>query len=357
MSKLSHSCGGCMPHPEFKLLLDDSEELPEPGAVEEKEEAGEHATHAFFGRIVTMDPARPEAEAVASRHSRIIRVGTRAEVEAHCGRLTKQVELGTGVMYPGFVEPHMHIWSTAINYRWLDCSRLENKSVDEVLARIEQAARAAKPGEWVTGKLFDPALFPGLPELTVKELDPIAPDNPVFIFNTSQHFGYVNSRALELTGYTDSTPDPAGGFLKRDADGHLTGVLGEIQAMAPCLAKMSKLKIAGTLMENIESITRDAARVGVTSMREALTGSLLADKEILLLRVMKGMGRLHTRLSLALADIKAEAGRARRTSSRGTGTTCWRCGPGRWWGTGPTRGGPAISRSLISIPTSAGAWT
>jgi hypothetical protein len=301
----SHGC--CSPHPALKLLVDDSGDLPEPGQVEEEREDGEHATRAFFGRVVTMDPSSPEAEAIAVRRKKIVCVGTRAEVEGHCGRLTKKEELGAKVMYPGFVEPHMHIWSTAINYKWLDCGRTANESVDEVLARIKQAAEATKRGEWVTGKLFDPALFPGLPELTVKELDPVAPDNPVFIFNASQHFGYVNSRALELVGYDDSTPDPAGGFLQRDAQGHLTGVLGEIQAMTPCLLKMSKLKIAEGLMDNIESITRDAARVGVTSMREALTGTMMGEKEILLLRVMKGLGKLHTRLNLALADIKAEA--------------------------------------------------
>jgi len=103
-------------------------------------------------------------------------------------------------------------------------------------------------------------------------------------------------------------------------------VLGEIAAMIPCLKKMPKLKIAADLIENISAITSDAARVGVTTMREALTGALLGEKEILLLRFMKDMGRLETRINLALADNKADVweksshvrpGRARPVVSRG----------------------------------------
>ena len=319
MPPASHTHGCCVPHKELALLVDSSGELPEAGPAAEKTEEKGPATHAFFGRIITMNESMPEAEAIAVRHRKILAVGSREDVEGRCGHRTKRVELGSNVMYPGFVEPHMHIWSTALIYRWLDCSPFDNRTVDDVISKIEKGVEDARPGEWVTGKLYDPSLFPGNPDLTIKELDPIAPDNPVSILNASMHFAYVNSKALELVGYTDTTPDPPGGTIYRDGRGRPTGVLGEISAIAPCLKKMPKLKIAAGLLENISAITRDAARVGVTCMREALTGSFLGEKEILLLKFMKDTGRLQTRISVAVSDNGADIWEKSRHVAPGRG--------------------------------------
>ena len=232
----------------------------------------------------------------------------------------------------------MHIWSTAIIYNWLDCSPFENESVDAVLSRLRRGAEDARPGEWVTGKLSDPSLIPGNIELTVRELDPVAPDNPVAVMNASQHFAYMNSRALELAGYTDETPDPVGGTIYRDGEGHLTGVLGEPAAMIPVLKKMKKVRIAVEIPRNITAITRDAARVGVTCMREALTGSLLGEKEILLLRAMKSLGRLDTRISVAVSDNKAEVWEKSKHVSPGKGDDLLRIGAWKVVGDGSNQG-------------------
>lgn len=338
MSPAGRSRDCCQPPGELELLIDGTGELPQADPASERPEESGHATRAFFGRIVTMSDSTPEAEAIAVRGRKIVAIGTRAEVESYCGPRTKRVKLGSNVMYPGFVEPHMHIWSTAIIYNWLDCSPFENESVDAVLSRLRRGAEDARPGEWVTGKLSDPSLIPGNIELTVRELDPVAPDNPVAVMNASQHFAYMNSRALELAGYTDETPDPVGGTIYRDGEGHLTGVLGEPAAMIPVLKKMKKVRIAVEIPRNITAITRDAARVGVTCMREALTGSLLGEKEILLLRAMKSLGRLDTRISVAVSDNKAEVWEKSKHVSPGKGDDLLRIGAWKVVGDGSNQG-------------------
>ena len=73
----------------------------------------------------------------------------------------------------------------------------------------------------MTGKLFDPSLYPGEPVLTAAILDRIAPQNPVLVANASMHFLYVNSKALALAHITAQTPDPPGGSYYR-AGGVLT---------------------------------------------------------------------------------------------------------------------------------------
>src|SRR5439155_168647 len=105
----------------------------------------------------------------------------------------------------------MHLWSTVVLDAWTDCSPFINPTFDSVVELIRDVAAKAPTGAWVSGKLFDPSLYPGEPALTSEILDRIAPDNPVIIANASQHFLYVNSKALGAAGINDQTPDPQGG--------------------------------------------------------------------------------------------------------------------------------------------------
>lgn len=265
-----------------------------------------HADHIFYGNIITMDENNPSAEAVAIKHGKIIGVGSKQDIEHLKGPLTKEIPLGNDVMYPGLIEPHMHIWATAVFYRFIDCSPITYKSLDEIFNNIKQNVEKSKKGEPIFGQLFDPSLLPGYPDITKEQLDKISLDNPLFIMNASMHIAYVNSKSLELAGITDSTPDPSGGHYQKDADGHLTGVLLEPATFIPVLRKLQhvNLKYIKDLVQNIESITKDASRVGVTTMRDAYTGELMGYQEIELANLMHDLGMLKTRLNLALGDNK-----------------------------------------------------
>jgi predicted amidohydrolase YtcJ len=297
----------CVPDPAVSRLLDVAGPVDE--AVGPATEATSQPSHAyadqlFVGIAVTMDEGRPHADAVAVKDGRIVGVGTAAELRALVGPLTRSVELGEGVLYPGLVEPHMHLWATALIYRWLDCSPFTHSTLQDLLDELKAAASAAKPGAWILGSGFDPSLFPGFPELGRLELDAVSADHPVAVMNASMHFSYVNSKALEIAGIADAAPDPPGGHFGRDADGRVNGVLGEMGAVGLMLEYIDRLSLPG-LVDNIQAITDDAARVGVTTMREAATGALMGEKEVTLLRELSTAGRLRTRISLAVLDDKA----------------------------------------------------
>lgn len=262
-------------------------------------------SHIFIGTIVTMETETPQVEAMAIGAGNIIALGNTEEIRALAGPDTEVLDLGEQVLYPGLIEPHMHLWVTAINYDWFDCSAFTNKTVEDVKQKIAQAAAQAQPGEWVLGKLFDPSLLPGMPELTIADLDPIAPDNPVFIFNASMHFAYVNSKALELGGITAATPDPAGGAFGRDQSGAPNGVLSEMSAIQPFLQHVDSIT-PELVTKNAVRISDDAAKVGVTTMREAATGALFGQKEVEMLSQLRQQGSLKTRISLALVDDLAK---------------------------------------------------
>ena len=60
-----------------------------------------------------------------------------------------------------------------------------------------------------------------------EDLDRVVPDRPVFLPNRDGHDAWVNSRALELAGMDDDTPDPPRGRIERRADGTIQGTLHE----------------------------------------------------------------------------------------------------------------------------------
>lgn len=250
-----------------------------------------------LGRIATGIPGAAEVEAMAVSGGVITGLGSASDVEGLVGPGTEIIKAGDGVIAPGLIEPHMHLWTTMLVEPWPDLSALANPTFDDVVAKVKAVAATTPDGDWVLGKLFDPSLYGGEPDLTRAILDQAAPNNPVFILNASMHFGYVNSKAFELAKITDSIPNPPGGTFEK-VDGTLTGVLSESGAIMPFLAVVpqpSQADAAGTLFK----IMTNAASTGVTSMREAATGAVIGVGEVALLHQLNGAKRLPTRISTA----------------------------------------------------------
>ncbi len=250
-----------------------------------------------LGRVATGLPGSREAEGLAISAGVIVGVGSAADLDALVGPGTEIIKVSDGVISPGLIEPHMHIWTTMLVDPWPDLSVLANPTFDDVVATIKASVAASADGQWITGKLFDPSRYEGEPDLTRELLDQIAPENPVFMLNASMHFGYVNSKAFEAAGISDQTPDPPGGSFFR-ANGRLTGVLGESGALVPFLEvvpRPDQAELAGT----IRKILTTAAKVGVTSVREAVTGAVVGPGEVALLHQLNGASRLPVRVSTA----------------------------------------------------------
>ena len=258
--------------------------------------AGPHADLLVVGQIATGLPATPSAAAMAVSGGSIVGLGTRDELDGLIGPSTKIVA-PDGVVIPGLVEPHMHIWTSLLNLDWTDLSHAACPTFDDVVAAVRQGAAQASPGEPLLGKLFDPSLYPGEPVLTRELLDGVAPDRAVIVMNASMHYLYANSAALTAAGLTDLTPDPPGGTYGR-VDGHLNGVIGEAPAMMALLSSMPT-PTQDQLADGIGRILTAAARRGVTSLREAATGTLGGVGELALLHQLNGSSRLPVRVSTA----------------------------------------------------------
>ena len=61
------------------------------------------------GRVYTVDPARPVAQAVAVASGRIVRVGTDAEIRRMASPSTRVIDAGGRLVLPGFNDAHVHL--------------------------------------------------------------------------------------------------------------------------------------------------------------------------------------------------------------------------------------------------------
>lgn len=161
---------------------------------------------------------------IAVTGDRISALGTTADVLALAGPRTRVVRAPGGLVLPGFQDGHVHAPFAGRNRLrvWLNDLLGRDAYLDAVAGYA-----AAHPHEpWIVGGGWAMECFPGgLPRK--EDLDAVVPDRPVFLFNKDVHGAWVNSRALELGGITDGTPDPSDGRIERDPDGAATGCLHE----------------------------------------------------------------------------------------------------------------------------------
>lgn len=190
------------------------------------------------GDIITIDSANPTAEALAVVGDRIAVVGSQAEVMALRGGGTQVIDLQGRTLMPGFFQPHEHPSLTSVVFSWPDVSDQSVSTKEQVWAVIREAVKSKKSGEWVFINGWS-RVIPGLETPSLKELDEIAPANPLFILQQIPYVAHANSLALEQVGISRDAPDPAGGFYGRDANGELNGTLFEGPAIFPFLMNPS----------------------------------------------------------------------------------------------------------------------
>lgn len=171
------------------------------------------------------DEGPAEVEAVAIRNGVVVAVGDRAAVQGLVGPTTTTLSLPGRLVLPGLIDGHVHPLGAGRQH--FGCSLQDEKTVDDVLAKIRAChAAAADPKAFVFGRGFDLSLFKDAnPHKGL--LDEISRERPLYFRGADGHSGWANSAALALAGVTKDTPDPAHGKIERDADGTPSGTLRE----------------------------------------------------------------------------------------------------------------------------------
>lgn len=239
------------------------------------------------GKVVTVDPLQPEAEAVAIVGDRIIALGTNQEIRPYIGRGTEVIDLEGRLAVPGFIEGHGHFMGLGQSRMILDLADV--RSWAEVVEMVEDAVREAEPGEWITGRGWHQERWSDIPADAVDGVPPhhalsaVSPENPVYLTHASGHASIANAKALELAGIDSSTPDPAGGTIVRTGSGEATGLLRENaqglvrRVLSQVEAERSPAEIAAQLRRAAELASEELLRKGVTSFHDAGTSFATVD--------------------------------------------------------------------------------
>lgn len=179
------------------------------------------------GRVWTVDPRCPRAQAVAIRGNEIVAVGRDEEVEPLIGPGTQVLDLRGQLLLPGFHDAHTH-WVWDLLCARYGFSLYGARTVPEAQERLGAFAAEHPEAEWLLGYRWDANRFlEGGRWPTRADLDAVEPRRPVAIRDLDGHSAWVNSVALERLGYRKDTPDPPGGRILRDAEGEPSGILLE----------------------------------------------------------------------------------------------------------------------------------
>ncbi|MEE4237693.1 MAG: amidohydrolase family protein [Anderseniella sp.] len=227
------------------------------------------------GTIITINDASMRAEAVAEKAGRIIAVGSVDEVMKHKGPDTEMINLVGRTMLPGFVDAHGHVMGgglQALGANVLpppdgpnaDIASLQQTLRDWIEANRDNVSKT----NIVLGFGYDNAQLTELRHPTRDDLDAVMTDTPTIIIHQSGHIAVLNSKALEVVGYTAETADPEGGVIQRRAgSSEPNGVLEEVAFFTAVPKLLSSIGAEGA-KAFVHAGTELWARFGYTTAQE-----------------------------------------------------------------------------------------
>ena len=253
------------------------------------------------GRILTVEDSLPEAQAIAVRGDRVVAVGSAADIRRYIGARTEVIDVQGQLVVPGLIEGHGHF--TGVGEAELTLKLMPTTSWDQIVSMVGDAARNAKPGEWIIGRGWHQEKWTTRPDPNVEgfpthaSLDAVSPNNPVVLTHASGHASFVNAKALALSDINRSTPNPPGGEILKDASGNPTGLLRE-NASGLVHANLGD---PGRARKALELASKEVLSKGITSFQDA--GSSFATID--LMKPLIDDGRIGVRLWVMVREGNA----------------------------------------------------
>jgi hypothetical protein len=234
------------------------------------------------GFIWTVDGSKPQAEAVAVRGDRIIKVGGNEEVLALRGEHTRLIDLKGAFVTPGFNDNHVH-FASAASFFW-NLQLMDVHSDETFVARVKDYV-AAHPGEPIRGggwgayeqweigasRAGGPATVNERPSWTPdrKLIDAITGPTPMFISKFDNSLYFANTMALKRAGFDDRGADTDNITHIRDSSGRITGAMRIKNARSVEAKFLGDLSLdrarRAKMTENALRLVREA---GVTSFQD-----------------------------------------------------------------------------------------
>jgi predicted amidohydrolase YtcJ len=247
------------------------------------------------GNVLTMDPGRPRATAVAATGGRIAGVyaGGRPDVRART-----VVDLKGATLLPGFHDAHNHMIVFGLSLTEVD---LRVTSLDELYRRVAATAEATPATEWIIGSGYDQTKLGAHPDRDA--LDKVAPGRRVWLKHTSSHMCVVNTPVLADLGIDAAAKEVSGGKVVTDAAGRPTGLLQE--RAQELVGQLTRPQALATLADAVARAGEQYLKEGLTSCTEAGVGGGWighSPAELAAYQTAREQGRLPVRVELMVAS-------------------------------------------------------
>lgn len=247
-------------------------------------------------KIVTMDPAIPEASAVAIADGKIVSVGTLDDLKPWLDHYPHTIDrsFADKVIYPGFVEAHGHplIGGTTLTRPPLTYLPLPSpygsefpgvKTQEAALAQLKKYSDGmTNPTELLVSWGYDISAI-GKP-LNKELLDGISTTRPIVVWDSSEHNCFANTAALNTFNIKPEEAKKVLG-VKIGADGNPTGefygVLASTYMLGPV---MKELLTPEKALANFQYVSDLSQQNGITTMSELDFGALNIEEELALFK-------------------------------------------------------------------------
>lgn len=242
--------------------------------------------------IYTVDPKNPKATAIAIRNGRIAAVGN--DLKAFENAATRVIDAKGATILPGMIDAHGHVEGLGSSLEMLDLRGITSEA--EIAGKVKAAAAKAAPGEWIVGRGWDQNLWVTKQFPTTESLNQAAPKNPVALTRIDGHATWANRAALDAADINQSTKDPDGGRIIRDAQGKPAGVLvdtaqGMVRRRIPAASPEQ-------VQRHISRALEECARLGLTSVHDAGVGNA----EIAAYHALLQQGKMPVRVYAMLSN-------------------------------------------------------
>jgi len=219
------------------------------------------------GIVYTLDDNNHTTEAVAISGDRIVGLGSTADILDKY-RADTVIDLKGKSVYPGFIDGHAHILGEGGRLQNLDL--VGTKSAEQIAGMVKERVNNTKAGEWIVGRGWDQNDWHEMKFPTAQVLDSVSPRNPVLLRRVDGHAAWTNSAAMKLASLTETTEDPTGGKIIRNANGRPTGVFidNAIDLVSKAIPSLTEEEIG----ERLKLALDECASFGLTEVHDMGVG-------------------------------------------------------------------------------------
>ena len=246
------------------------------------------------GKIFTAEPENAWADALAVADGRIVYVGTGAGVQKYKGKTTQVIDIDEGLLIPGFMDSHNHIFFGS----FVDVGpNLSLADTPEKFQATLEAIRDTNPGTGpILAQGWQHHLFPTHGPLA-SQLDAVFGDRMVILVSVDGHSTSFSSRALREAGVDANFVDPKPGISFFERDPATNAPLGTAREwvgekiredLMPGERDVYQARLAAWLPR--------AAAAGLTSVVDAWSSAPTEEDAYEILNGLEAEGRLHLRV-------------------------------------------------------------